>query len=130
MSDHPRILIVDDEPVVLKVLAICCREAGFEATPARDGCEALELAQANPYQLIITDQQMPRMNGTSFCRQVRESARHALTPIIICSSAIAELDTTALRAELEPVSFIAKPISVTKLTQDLTKFAESLVAKS
>ena len=110
--DSPRILIAEDEPAVGKLLARCCHQVGFETTLVEDGVEALALAQSNSYHLIITDYQMPRMDGIQLCRQLRRCEQHTRTPIIVCSAAVAQLDTEALQREMGAIDFIAKPVDL------------------
>jgi len=122
MRDHPRILIADDEPAARKILSLCCEKAGFESTTAEDGLDALELASAS-YHLIITDHQMPRMNGLDLCRNLRLQARHEQTPIIMCSAALSDIDTNGVRRELEPIIFLPKPVDVISFPDLIMTFA-------
>ena len=117
MSDRPMVLIVDDEPAMRKLLAWSCHQAGFQTTLVEDGLEALAHASSAAYHLIITDYKMPRMNGVEFCRQLRSYEGHKDTPIIMCSSALTELDTEALLQEVGLITFLQKPIDATGLTE-------------
>ena len=81
-----RLLVVDDEAHLLRALEALLAGAGFEVTTARSGAEAMvKLAQSVP-DLIISDIRMPGMNGYEFARQLRDSSRTALIPIIFLTA--------------------------------------------
>jgi len=90
-----RLLVVDDEPNLLRAVAACLRREGYEVTTARSGREALvRLAQTVP-DLIVSDIRMPGMDGYQLARQIHASARTALVPIIFLTAK----DETADRIE-------------------------------
>jgi len=81
-----RLLVVDDEAHLLRALEALLAGEGFEVTTARSGAEAMvKLAQSVP-DLIISDIRMPGINGYEFARQLRESSRTALIPIIFLTA--------------------------------------------
>jgi DNA-binding NarL/FixJ family response regulator len=81
-----RLLVVDDDPHLLRALAMCLRVAGYEVTTARNGVEALVcLAEFAP-DLIISDIRMPGMDGHRLARQVRDAPRTSLIPIIFLTA--------------------------------------------
>ena len=81
-----RLLIVDDEPHLLRALEAFLGGEGFEVTTARSGAEALvKLAQGVP-DLIISDIRMPGMTGYELARQLRDSSRTALVPIVFLTA--------------------------------------------
>lgn len=81
-----RLLIVDDEPHLLRALEALLGAEGFEVTTARSGAEALvKLAQGLP-DLIISDIRMPGMSGYELARQLRDSSRTALVPIVFLTA--------------------------------------------
>ena len=81
-----RLLVVDDEPHLLRALEALLGGAGFEVTTARSGSEALvKLAQAVP-DLIISDIRMPGISGYELARQLRDSSRTALVPIVFLTA--------------------------------------------
>ena len=67
-----RILIVDDDPVVLTLLEHTIQSLGHEVTTARDGCEALKLIRSGSYRMVVCDWEMPEMDGLELCRRIRE----------------------------------------------------------
>lgn len=81
-----RLLIVDDEPNLLRALEAYLSSEGFEVSTARSGTEALtKVAQAVP-DLIVSDIRMPGMNGYELARHFRDSARTALVPIVFLTA--------------------------------------------
>jgi len=66
-----KVLIVDDNEVSLTLVGATLTQAGYEVETARDGLEALERVRAEKFRLIISDWEMPRMNGLELCRAVR-----------------------------------------------------------
>ena len=83
----PRILIVDDDPNLLVLLAEQLRSDGYEIATARDGEEALRRLQASWPDLLIIDMMMPRMDGLSLAREIKSRAD---LPIIVLSAIDAE----------------------------------------
>lgn len=90
-----RLLVVDDEPNLLRAVAACLKAEDYEVNTARNGHEALmQLAESIP-DLIISDIRMPGMDGYKLARQLRGSPRTALVPIVFLTAK----DETADRIE-------------------------------
>lgn len=66
-----RILLVDDDPISVLAVAVYLRKLGYEVTSARDGREALEQFQSQRFEFVISDWNMPHLNGEELCRRVR-----------------------------------------------------------
>jgi DNA-binding NarL/FixJ family response regulator len=90
-----RLLVVDDEPNLLRAVAACLRGEGFEVVTARSGAEALVRVAETVPDLIVSDIRMPGMDGYQLARQLRASSRTALTPVIFLTAK----DETADRIE-------------------------------
>jgi DNA-binding NarL/FixJ family response regulator len=90
-----RLLVVDDEPNLLRAVAACLRGEGFEVVTARNGAEALVRVAETVPDLIVSDIRMPGMDGYHLARQLRASARTALTPVVFLTAK----DETADRIE-------------------------------
>lgn len=81
-----RLLIVDDEPNLLRAVAACLRSEGYEVSTARSGRDALvSLAESVP-DLIISDVRMPGMDGHALVHRIRSSQRTALIPVIFLTA--------------------------------------------
>jgi DNA-binding NarL/FixJ family response regulator len=90
-----RLLVVDDEPNLLRAVAACLKAAGYEVSTARGGREALvQLAEGVP-DLVVSDIRMPGMDGYQLARQLRGSPRTMLVPIVFLTAK----DETADRIE-------------------------------
>jgi DNA-binding NarL/FixJ family response regulator len=90
-----RLLVVDDEPNLLRAVAACLKAENYEVNTARNGNEALiQLAESIP-DLIISDIRMPGMDGYKLARHLRGSPRTALVPIVFLTAK----DETADRIE-------------------------------
>lgn len=81
-----RILIVDDSEMARKFHAYILDNIGFETTTAMDGSEALEKFFSAPFDLVITDINMPLMDGYEFVKRIREDEQFDDIPIIIIST--------------------------------------------
>jgi DNA-binding NarL/FixJ family response regulator len=87
-----RLLIVDDEPSLLRTLEACLRTEGFDITTARSGADALvKVAQSVP-DLVLTDVRMPGMSGYELAQHLRESPRTALVPIVLLTARTETVD--------------------------------------
>jgi DNA-binding response OmpR family regulator len=107
-ASAPRILLVDDESSVRTVLRFPLERDGYEVVPARDGREALELVQADAFDLIVLDVMLPRVDGFDVCRQIRA---RSTVPIIMLTAKTEETDMV-LGLELGADDYITKPFSV------------------
>lgn len=81
-----RLLIVDDEPNLLRAVAACLRGEGYEVDTARSGEEALVYVAQRLPDLIVSDIRMPRMDGYAFARQLRGNPRTDLIPIVFLTA--------------------------------------------
>jgi two-component system KDP operon response regulator KdpE len=111
MTGSERILIVDDEPQIRRVVKTALAANGYEAFEARTGEEALEaLRESNP-ELILLDMNMPGMGGMAACRSIRAVSE---APIIVLSVRDSERDKiAALDAGAD--DYVTKPFSVNEL---------------
>ncbi len=74
-SRPPRVLVVDDEPQIVRALKVVLREAGFEAVPAETGSEALDLAAVRPPDAAIVDLVLPDLDGIALTARCGSGAR-------------------------------------------------------
>jgi CheY-like chemotaxis protein len=108
------VLIVDDEPHVIRVLRLALERAGYRVQGAADGQAALEAMQACRPHLLVCDLQMPRMGGRALCEAVRARYPDETIPIILMSSMTA-LSERAWAQSLSDVEFLEKPLSPRQL---------------
>ena len=81
-----RLLIVDDEPNLLRAVDAVLRNEGFETSTARNGREALQSVARNLPDLIVSDIRMPGMDGYALARRLRSAPNYALIPIVFLSA--------------------------------------------
>ncbi len=111
----PRILVVDDDGPILTLMRALLREYGFEAVIAGSGAQALELARAQPPNLILLDIHMPGMSGAEVIRALHGDGL-ARVPILILSG---DPITAASIAELGATGAVQKPFDVPALIETI-----------
>ncbi|MEW6430472.1 MAG: response regulator [Myxococcota bacterium] len=108
------ILVVDDDEHTRNLLRDLCESSGFRVVTAEDGVEATErISDAKP-DLVLLDLMMPRRDGFSVLRWVREDARYAELPVIILT-AIGEMDGKIKGMELGADDYVTKPFKLIEL---------------
>ena len=112
------ILIVDDEPNYLVVLSELLKDEGFEIFTAPGGEEGLQIVENVDLDIVITDMQMPVMNGLQFMLKVKESKKDL--PVIVIT-AYAEVDKAVEAMQAGAFSYLAKPFSNDELIVNLRK---------
>lgn len=112
MKDRPKtVLICDDELAILKAAEFKMKRAGYRVLVASDGEEGWEQIQTENPDLVVTDYQMPRLDGMSLIRRIRETQETASLPVILLTAKGFELDEATLRDELQITGLLAKPFS-------------------
>lgn len=105
--DKKKILVVDDEERMRKIVSDFLQREGYEIEEAGDGAEAVEKFELDPADLIILDVMMPRMDGWQACREIRKNSK---VPIIMLTARSEEIDELT-GFELGADEYIAKPFS-------------------
>ena len=138
-----RILIVDDEPVSLNLLSLVLQQSGYEVDCAHDGAEALTMLAQGQHALVISDWEMPRMNGLELCRAIRaRDYRNYVYVILLTARERCESVVEGLAAGAD--DFITKPFNPEEMTarirvaqrilslemRDVTIFALAKLAES
>lgn len=114
------ILVVDDEPNYLVVLSELLKDEGFEVFTAADGESGLEIVDNVDLDLVITDMQMPGINGLQLLERVKE--KNEELPVIVIT-AFAEVDKAVAAMQSGAFSYLAKPFSNDELIVTLQKAA-------
>jgi DNA-binding response OmpR family regulator len=110
----PKVLVADDEPDVLNLVAANLRAAGFEAITADDGPSALTAAQTHRPQLLVLDLMLPGMTGLEVCRLLKSDPVTAKIPIIMLTAKAEEVDRI-VGLELGADDYVTKPFSPREL---------------
>ncbi|GBG05962.1 DNA-binding response regulator [Paenibacillus agaridevorans] len=117
----PKILIVEDEKILLEILKDYFLNDGYEVVEASDGKAALELFQQYEIDLIILDIMLPEMDGWSVCRRIRKTSD---VPLIMLTARVDE-DDTLLGFELGADDYVTKPYSPAVLLARAKRLIES-----
>ena len=107
----PKVLVVDDEDDILDLLQYNLEREGFEVVLARDGTEALSVAEAEMPDLIILDIMMPRMDGIEVCRRIRQDAQLRTIPILMLTALSGE-DDHVKGLDVGADIYLSKPLSI------------------
>lgn len=107
---EPRILLVDDEEAIQKLLTYPLQQEGYEIVQAMDGEEALEKFRQQPFDLIVLDIMLPGKSGIDVCREVRSEST---VPIIMLTAKSEEIDKV-LGLEIGADDYITKPFSISE----------------
>ncbi|MGZ3634310.1 MAG: response regulator [Parachlamydiaceae bacterium] len=86
MNNQKKILIVDDSKLVLSLHANILKKMGFECIPAENGFIGFELCMKNKFDMILTDINMPKMDGYDLTKKIRALDGYSETPIIMIST--------------------------------------------
>jgi CheY-like chemotaxis protein len=111
-----RALVVDDDPVIRRLVSAMLRTAAITAVQAEDGAAAWDLLQREPIDVVITDRSMPAMDGMELLRAIRGSSTYRNVPVIMLTGTTAE--EAAPEANLEGVdAFLRKTVSSQELVE-------------
>ncbi|MDP6045754.1 MAG: response regulator [Phycisphaerae bacterium] len=105
-----RIVVADDEAHILHVVSMKLTNAGYEVQTAEDGEEALEICQASPPDMLITDYQMPYMTGVELCKALRQSDSTKDIPAMMLTARGFDIEPPEM-IEAGIAAVLAKPFS-------------------
>jgi two-component system, OmpR family, KDP operon response regulator KdpE len=111
LEQKSRVLVVDDEPQILRVLRRSLERHGFEVVTAAEAAMALQILRSMSIQLVITDLRMPDMSGVELCREIRRSSS---IPLIIISVKGDE-DTKVEALDAGADDYVTKPFGMQEL---------------
>src|SRR4051812_13312717 len=120
-----KILLVDDDPLTLKMLEHYLSEQGYNITTAVDGYEALEKIEKTKFDLVITDVMMPNLSGLSLLSLLK-TFYYDKTPIMLISS-LDKLDIIIQSLGLGAENFIIKPIDLEDLSERIRKLLRPVI---
>jgi two-component system phosphate regulon response regulator PhoB len=109
-----RVLIVDDDPDIVRLVSYNLSHAGYEVQTATTGRKALELIQQHPPDLIVLDLMLPDVDGMEVCRSLRQQAPSRRIPIVMLTARGEEIDRV-VGFELGADDYVAKPFSPREL---------------
>ena len=103
-----KVLVVDDEKLIVKGIRFSLEQDGYEVSCAYDGEEALNLAKENDYDIILLDLMLPKMSGLEVCQQIREFSN---VPIIMLTAKGEDMDKI-MGLEYGADDYITKPFNI------------------
>lgn len=115
-----RILAVDDSKLMLQIVTLTLTNAGHDLLQAEDGDNALKLASDNEVDLIITDVNMPNMDGITLVKKLRELPQHKATPILLLTTE-SEHEKKMEGKQAGASGWIVKPIDPEALLETVTQ---------
>jgi DNA-binding NtrC family response regulator len=118
---NPRALIVDDEPAECELVRDALAHAGFEAHSAQTPARALELLATRPFDVVLTDLNMPGMSGTDLCRRITETVPHV--PVVLVT-AFGSIDSAVDAMRAGAYDFLTKPFDVDAVAMVLRRAVE------
>jgi two-component system chemotaxis response regulator CheY len=111
-----KILAVDDSKTMRDMLAFALRSAGFEVTEAEDGTKAIEKLGGLKIDLIVTDLNMPNMDGITLIRRLRTDPKHRATPILMLTTE-SDPEKKAEGRAAGATGWLVKPFNPEKLVE-------------
>lgn len=114
------ILTVDDSASIRQMVSFTLKSAGYEVTEAVDGQDGLDKAKAKPYNLILSDQNMPRMDGLALIKSLRALPQYKMTPILMLTTESGDAMKSAGKAA-GATGWLVKPFDPQKLVEVVKK---------
>ena len=121
-----KILLCDDEVHILRAAEFKLARAGLDVRCATDGEQAWEVIQNDPPDLLITDLQMPRMDGLQLIEKIRQQPRLEALPIIVLTAKGFELSSEQLADRWGVLAVVGKPFS----PRELLRLVEPIAKES
>lgn len=129
--DHPHhVLVSEDDSALRNVIRFCLEAAGFQVVACRDGQEALVQLDQQPVDMVVTDMQMPRMDGLELCQKLRADGRYSHLPVLMLTAKGLELDAERLRGELGLAEVMFKPFSPRELARSVARHLGEALEKT
>ena len=114
------ILAVDDSPSMRQMVSFTLKNAGFNVVEAVDGQDAFEKSSQRDYNLVLTDQNMPRMDGISLTKKLRENPKFKATPILILTTESSD-QMKQMGRSAGATGWLVKPFDPAKLLEVIKK---------
>ncbi len=114
------VLTVDDSASIRQMVSFTLKSAGYEVTEAVDGQDGLDKAKAKSYNLILSDQNMPRMDGLTLIKTLRTMPQYKATPILMLTTESGDAMKTAGKAA-GATGWLVKPFDPQKLIDVVKK---------
>jgi two-component system chemotaxis response regulator CheY len=114
------ILVVDDSPSIRQMVEVTLASANYAVTTAQDGQEALDICKYKRFDFVLTDQNMPRMDGLTLVKSLRALSAYARVPIVVLTTESSDTIKTQGK-EAGATGWMVKPFDPKKLLEVLSK---------
>ena len=114
------VLAVDDSPSIRQMVAFTLKNAGYDVVEAGDGMDGLTKAKSQGFNLVLTDQNMPRMDGLTMIKSLRELPQYKTTPILMLTTESSDAMKQQGRA-VGATGWLVKPFDPQKLVEVVKK---------
>ena len=128
MSEKPKVLLVDDELSIIKMVGKRLEAEGFEVTTATDGEDGLQKAKTGSPDVVVLDLMLPKMDGYKVCGLLKKDSRYAKIPIILFSARAQEKDIQ-LGQEVGADAYIPKPFTAPTLIGKIRELLQKVQTK-
>lgn len=115
------ILVADDSPTIRKFVAVALSVKGFEIIACSDGMEAIEILPTQKIDLVITDLNMPNVDGYELISSIRQNAEYSELPIIVLSS-LGNTEDIQRGLECGANSYLVKPFDPKRVVYEVSKY--------
>ena len=116
MAEKARILLVDDEPSIVKMVGKRLEVEGFDVVVAMDGQDGLEKARSVNPDLIVLDLMLPKLNGYEVCTMLKQDARYQKIPVVMFTAKAQEKDEK-MGLECGANAYVRKPFRAQELLE-------------
>lgn len=121
MGDNKKVLVVDDDAHIRRIVEIKFKNRGYDVIMARDGEEGLNLIKTQQPDAVITDINMPKLNGKCLCEQTNHLKKEWPFLTIVITARISRDDHNWIK-EMDDTLFMEKPFSPSKLLECVDRY--------
>ena len=121
MGDNKKVLVIDDDVHIRRVVEIKFKKAGYQVIMARDGEEGLNLIKTQQPDVVITDINMPKLDGKRLCEQTNHLKKERPFLTIVVTARISPDESDWIN-EMHDTQFMEKPFSPSKLVQSVDRY--------
>jgi DNA-binding response OmpR family regulator len=129
MATRGRILLVDDEPSIVKMVGKRLEVEGFEVAIAMDGQEGLQKARTERFDLMILDLMLPKLNGYEVCTLLKQDTKYQAVPIILFTAKAQDKDEQ-LGLECGANAYLRKPFKAPELLEQIKRLLPQAAAET
>ncbi len=127
METDCKALVAEDDRAFADIIRLALTRGGYQVVVAHDGKKALNLATATKFDVVVSDYQMPLLNGEQMLRGIRSGGASQKALLFLCSAKSFELDSERIRQELGLSAVFFKPFSLGELVSTIQSMHNSPV---